>query len=385
MLLSPLILGPYSAPNLDSKQSSCLSLSPVSGCTSVDSGPLSSSSFQCSACSPSTHYLTGSPPICEFRTLISHCLEYNPLLNECSKCDTGFFLSSSNSICSPNPVGIPNCIMHDKSGIRCLHCENNFYLQGLGESCAAILPEEQVNFCISYDQSKRCIKCLDNYLHTAEYTCEEITAQNCLTFAKGNICETCQNMFILDPTPSSDPRSCTPLSISNCIKNEGEKCLVCDSNMKPSGNGNSCNPVSTLTPNCSAYNSNSDCIECETPFIFDPVSKSCLIETTMEKFLDPNCKNFKLSPQCNTCKEGYYFSEAGVCTECKLENCHFCSRNGEKCNLCKTNFYMDQNSKCLQNSQVQFDSFEAIDTVTENQNILKMIWSFVFLGLFFVR
>ena len=93
-------------------------------------------------------------------------------------------------------------------------------------------------------------------------------------------------MHQIDPITTSDPRSCLPVSINNCVKNDNEKCLVCDSTFKPSGNGTSCISISSPIPNCSIHNTNSECVQCETPFIYDPVSKACLIEETMEKFLD---------------------------------------------------------------------------------------------------
>jgi hypothetical protein len=370
--------GAYSASHLDSTQSFCLSLSPVSGCTAINDGMLSTSNYQCSACEPETHYLTGSPPVCTFRTVIANCKEYNPTLDECLTCESGFFLSATNTECTANPIGVPNCLMHDVSGIICKFCDSDHYLFGASDICMPLTTEEKKPNCESYDHSKRCIKCLAGYFWKNDFTCVETTAQDCLTFETESRCATCSNLYYLDLDTNASPRSCLAVNISNCRENKLDKCALCDPTFKPNADGTICTSVVNSKPNCSGYDYLENCIQCETPYIFNPELGTCLIEESMEKFLDPNCLHFRLSPKCNACKEGFYFNKEGKCTECGIENCHFCSREGKRCNLCRTGYYMDQSANCQKNSSVIFDSFEVTDDQRETHQIYNAI-QYVFL------
>ena len=247
----------------------------------------------------------------------------------------------------------------------------------------ALTNEEKVTSCEAYDQSKRCIRCSNGFL-LKNFACEEITAQNCETYTDAKTCATCANMYYLDLDVAASPKSCIQLTIPNCLKNNLNKCVLCESTHKLSSNGESCEILTNTKPNCSGYDSNEKCIQCETPFILNPETGKCLIEESMEKFLDPNCEHFRLSPQCNTCKEGFYFNDSRTCTSCEIEGCHFCSRGAKRCNLCRTGFYMDHEGKCLKNSNVEFDSFDVVDDLTEFEGLFMKFNSIMFLVFAFI-
>ena len=376
--------GSYAADHLDARQSFCLSLSQVSGCESVNYGPLSSSDYSCTSCKTSTYFLSGSPPICTFRSVISHCDEYDASLDKCIKCKESFYLSSNGLECVANPVGIPNCRTHQENGVLCKFCETDYYTNSSGDVCEALTAEEKKDHCEGYDSAKQCSRCATGYLLKSDQTCVQITAEHCLTYVDETKCETCPNLYYLDPETTASPRSCLPVNISGCVTSSNNKCVLCDSNSKPSSDGSSCGLLSSIKTNCSGYNSDEKCIRCVTPYILDPESGACLIEESMEKFLDPNCLNFRLSPECNTCKAGFYFDKDRKCVECSIEGCHFCSRGGKRCNLCRTGYYMDQSGACQQNSNVVFDSFEVTDDLGSFETVFEFTWFVYFYFLIYL-
>lgn len=260
--------------------------------------------------------------------------------------------------------------MHEPSGTICKFCDSDHSLFGAGDICTALTPAEKQANCRAYDQSKRCIRCEAGHL-LVNFACQATSAQNCETFASPSACATCGNMFLLNPDSAANPRSCLPVSIPDCLENALDKCSLCDAGKKLSVDGSSCSSVGSPTPNCFSYDSNEKCVRCETPFILNPETGKCLIEESMERFLDPNCAHFSLSPECNTCRAGYFFDADGKCESCEIEGCHFCARGGARCNLCLTGYFMDQKGECVQNADVDFDSFDVLEDLAGSARLWK--------------
>ena len=370
-------LGSPNNANLDSTNSTCVSVTKVNGCTQVASGPLSSSSYNCTACNAETHFLSSSK--CNIRTFIENCETYNLSQDGCSLCSEHYYLSVDKLSCIKAPVGVPNCTVHASSGTLCDQCESDFYVSTDQSECLSLTTEEKTTSCVKYDSTKKCVKCGSGFFLKSSTSCETITALNCLTLKDESSCATCSNMFYLNPNLQSNPRHCLTLSINNCLTNNVEKCSLCKNNFKLAANSLSCESVTKTVPNCVAYDSNENCTRCVSPFILNRSLNICIMEESLDSLLDPNCNAFQLSPTCNTCKAGYFFDQNGICQKCSAENCHFCERGGVKCTLCLTGYYMEISEICKKNPNAKFDETLVVEEGTNSAHIWRLMNSLLLL------
>lgn len=365
---------------LDSVQNICLAITPVHGCIELDEGNLIDNSYDCVACDNTTHFLQGA--VCELRTHVPNCETYHGSQNVCSLCKIGFYLSSDKLQCLNDPTGIPKCDTHDPTGMLCIKCNSSSYPSADGSICSDLTAEETKTNCIKYDTSKTCVECDSGFWwDSAGSTCVTITAKNCLEYADFNACKSCIPMYYLDENANAFPRNCVAVAISNCKKNSGDKCILCDNNYKLSEDGESCFSASETIPYCIAYKHDNSCMRCETPFILDEENNKCFIESSMNLHLDPNCSSYSLKANCNTCKQGYYFDETGKCVECSSSNCHFCERGGTKCSFCLPGHFMNIAGECTLNQFLSVDETEFI--VIDNHTMIFTVMSWM-IGLLYI-
>jgi hypothetical protein len=108
---------------------------------------------------------------------------------------------------------------------------------------------------------------------------------------------------------------------------------------------NTCTATSTVA-DCSEYESETLCSKCNSTFILSKDKTSC---TAISSSAGANCSVGRntMTPECIVCKEGYFFNEDGVCTECQVTGCAICDViNLRKCRLCKSGYQMSELFYC---------------------------------------
>jgi len=197
------------------------------------------------------------------------CLSYNQQ-GACLSCQSGFILDSSYR-CYKN---ILHCSYISSDRVTCKQCESGFILTTDG--CKAALSN-----CVSQTSDTfLCLSCVSGF-HLNKGLCV-MNDPNCQTYAKQNsseYCSICQNGYLL--------------TSSGCVlKTYG--CIY----------------------------SNSTCVDCSKPFIYDVQLKSCFI---------PGCKS-ACERGCDTCNSPFLLQNG----TCVINFCNQYDRNG--CTVCQTGF-----------------------------------------------
>ncbi|KAL7714041.1 Protein serine/threonine kinase [Entamoeba marina] len=228
----------------------------------------------------------------------------------CIKCDDDYIINFENNTCSKRRVDNCNTYSNYYSD-RCIECNDGYYLNNDEQECYSC-PEH----CTTCHNSTYCYECNDGYM-LLDDVCVLVSLylSNCKTAIPGSSggCAICNEGYYREQTTCSK-------CISNCTKcNNGESCLICESNYFLLNDASECISYDELT-------------DCETP----------------------------TQSGCTKCNDGYYLNNQ-YCTSCdsKTENCSLCENVGGECTTCQ-NEYVLVDSKCI--------NYQLIDSCTEVSN-----------------
>ncbi|KAL7718095.1 Protein serine/threonine kinase [Entamoeba marina] len=243
----------------------------------------------------------------------NECLECgdnckNCINGYCIECNDDYILQSENNCIDTNEYP-DNCINLSYYG-TCQRCSDGYYLNNnLCYECS--------NECTKCHNLTYCFECNDGYMLNDNNECVDMSESNanCKTVIPGSSggCAICNAGYYREQTTCL---SC----ISNCTKcNNGESCLICESDYF-------------------LLNDASECIS------YDDLT---------------NCET-KTQSGCTKCINSSYYLNNQYCTSCdyKTENCKTCNNNGE-CLTCQ-NGHILINYECI--------NYQLIDNCKESSN-----------------
>lgn len=278
---------------------------------------------------------------------VENCLRYNHLL-DCEECVAGYYLQGSFT-CIPI-TAVANCAVHDGSArtSACKVCQDSYFLskaENGTKSCVTRVASLNIPNCITKTVDKdTCAECGKGYALSADHSFCYKLITNCKTFtppAKSTdqvVCSKCDDGYMKSNT------ECVKGQVENCKEYQSSECSVCAFGFvlvdkkcvamanqqvlkhcveNDPSNPNSCatcdivsdlftikhpcKPVSNPIPNCSLYNIQGQCTQCESGYQLSP-------EFTCNK-VDPNliCLAKNASNVCTECKKGYYLNSSNLC------------------------------------------------------------------------
>lgn len=279
---------------------------------------------------------------------ISNCAQYASSTQltssiQCSLCNNGFYLSTSNTATLCLAGSIQFCLTYALNSNTCTVCTNGFYLSGT--VCVAHIV---IQNCLIYDTTRAnfCSVCTNGFFNFALTTvCVQTTLRSgCLAYSvDGNTCATCMPGFFL----SSGNCNLIPSTFANCNNFSGTWCTLCNSgymvNSLPtvgtctlpldyiiSANNSPCSVVrplaSTITPtwtnNPTGTQSPMTCMTCANyMYGYTPQSSEAICVLTSQLTLYSGfvavvqCSRYGLNyatPQvivCMQCNQGFFISD----------------------------------------------------------------------------
>lgn len=235
----------------------------------------------------------------------------------------------SNNVCTAVSNQIPNCKTQQQN--TCTACDDKYYLDN--NACVA---QNVSNCLLHYPNVNLCQTCAPDYTQVAGL-CQKNPA-NCLTIDTipgGLICSYCKSGFYLSNS------SCLTQSISNCATflNNVNQCSSC-------ANGyallnNVCYLVPAKCVKIALSGETTICSECVRGFYPD-TNGVCAFQDV------PNCAIYLVNVnKCQICIPPYQANAAGTCDIIpKIENCS--SQQGTVCLYCAAKYYLQDNACLLQ-------------------------------------
>ena len=240
-----------------------------------------------------------SEPICEERK--NNCIKCNYLTKLCVQCEKDVYSPDDNGGC----VGSKKCIIGknycdecNEEGNLCKQCSEGFFPDKNG-GCT------YTNNC-EISEKGRCLKCLNNYILIGKSL-----YQNDLRICKS--------------LSSEDFQNCEEIDIEKGI------CSKCKENYYLNTGDNRC----INTKNCSESNFGI-CTKCIEGYYYNIKQNKCIIKNNNFLF----CKETIDGINCETCENGYYFSENGKCST--INYCSIINLNNQ-CEKCISNYYLSSN------------------------------------------
>ena len=333
----------------------CIEIPQVENCVKYDkTTSVKTSILNCLECDEG-YFVANNGKCVERSFTIQGCTTYNPVLDECSVCEKGRYLTSVKTVCKKNPSSVVGCIEFAEGNI-CLKCGINRYLNE--NRCNEVPEDNYIPNCRYYLNDVECLVCDKNYFLTKN-TCEQAIASDCATYINEKECATCDEGFGL--SQSVQIVNCTQVVVPNCenpdVASEGPnfKCLKCIKDFYLDTDGN-CKTIETKIANCEYYENPSTCAKCALKYVLDEKKERCIGESNLHVSIDPNCINNYQTITCSTCKEGYMFDLTGACVSCDatlLGNCAYCDPDDKtKCLVCKSGFVHTKEGTCLSSSQI---------------------------------
>lgn len=366
-------------------------------CLKWDANSLLNGQLLCQECAPgnynTTHYLEMPSYSCILYSVIQNCDSYNiqefsifATKKECLKCQTGFYLSSNT--CFQNPI-IPMCVEYSLNQPICLSCEKNYVPINNGKNCSLLyiissyilnclnvtfdqkcltcspnfyniddqcLPVDQKNIifnCEFYSTNQLCSKCIFGWF-VYNNTCILPFAQNCLTFASINACQSCPDGFGLEIVENNV--DCNPMDIDFCLEFNTTKirpwvCLKCKNMYFFDFKTEKCELVISPIIDCIQYKNGYSCLICKKGKILSSDETFCYNDFSIVSQLDQNCEISSITDEatCTICSFGLVFVNGScVPSRCAFQQgCMFCiSETNLTCAICKTGYFMDKTGLC---------------------------------------
>ena len=310
---------------------------------------------------------------CEDVTQVANCLTYKKFFDECLTCEPTHYMK--NSECIANPSGVYQCKNYATEEL-CAVCNAPYYLkENVCYHSTVIIPN-----CEYYSFDGICGECEINHFLITN-ACVANTNTTCLVNSSPENCSKCGDNEVLDTSGSTF--ICTASGITDC--------LIAEYSTEPIENSTitnlctKCSPgfylqdnactASTAVSDCFEYETDLLCAKCNPTFILSKDKTSC---TAIGTSAGANCSIARntAAPECIVCKEGYFFNDEGVCTECQVTGCAICDViNLRKCKLCKSGFQMTELFYCETISFIENDQPTIQRMENDHSNTLEKLSS----------
>ena len=279
--------------------------------------------------------LVFSAPSCtENQNFCKHC---NMLLNLCAKCEkSSILVPDKNGGCE----GAQNCFSGrnfcnkcDDEDKLCKVCETNYYPDNNG-GCAYTEGCE-----ISY--MGECLKCSEDFVLIGKENnfqlCKSLSMDiynNCqeINYETG-YCKECKKGYYLN----SGDFKC--IKTENCKESIYDNCILCNKGYYFNKKENKCKIKSDEEFTfCKETLDDKKCDTCDDGYFFDENGMCIKTQFCSES------ENLK----CKKCLKGYYLSDNGYCTN--TDNCDIADKITSLCISCKKNYYLDtEDFECKSN------------------------------------
>lgn len=307
----------------------CLSRINTQNCSSYNTD-----SDTCLTCTSTSFYLYEGTCI---QNIQPNCTTPTASKDECTTCNSGFYLDPLTKICQPNSVVGCNTATTG-SGFGCQSCDTGWVLNDITKLCE----EAYIPNCKDYAANKHeCSNCEPGYFLGREKRCYFYGKLGCATMSEVNVekCLTCLPGFYLDTN------DCLVLDQLHCKVHAGgatptNLCTTCHTGFYEASG--LC--VKQSKDNCLTYAANTNnCTKCENLYMTQ--ANSCVSLTTSKK---NNCvKSNGIADNCTLCEGGYKLS-GGACGSIAAtnltQNVPFCLGNTSStdimCDTCKSGYVL---------------------------------------------
>lgn len=283
--------------------------------------------YSCAQCK--TGYFINSTGQCQIvpDSIIQNCFEYLTS-GVCRLCLTSYYLASP-SACLPHSTTIPNCFTMSANLLNvCSLCATGYFLSG--NSC--VLRSVNIPNCQTYSiTSETCVSCLVTYILSPDSTSCYASINKCATYTfslSGISCSVCVAGLYNDvslgcikvPTVIIGCVTYSTLTTANA-NNQLYECSICQKNYLLS-NGQ-CIPFDAFLGTSILCNSTNQaqmnlCNGCYPNQILVAVTNYCaLIPATS---YDLNCQTYNSTGWCVICSSGYFINN-GNCFQITISNC----------------------------------------------------------------
>ena len=278
-----------------------------------------------------------------------------PSENECSACNTGFYLQSAstsclntcpagywkddtNHICAECHSACSNCA--DGTDTQCSACKINYYLQPAPSdtTCDSTCPDgywgddatQSCQVCHSFcsecsgPNSNECSACKSGYFLQGS-TC--MTCHLACSVCAGSLdsqCSACNPNHYLQPPPSD----------TTCLGS-------CPNGYWLDDESNQCQPCHAFCSICTS-SSHTECTVCNSGFFLQPSSTTCS----------------------DSCPDGYWLnSTSNVCENCDI-SCAICSSSDNtQCSACKSGYFLQPSlTTCLSTCPTHYYANTSLNT-----------------------
>ena len=361
--------------------------------------------------------------IWEFQTKTNVCVAEIPYcakgsFNECTECQTGYFVNSSLK-CQQNPQEkINNCLVYLKKA-QCTECMQGYWL----ESATSCKQQTAIAQCLKYSitQKDYCDECGDQfYFKESSKLCQsrETQVSNCETNqSNSELCKKCRASFIV----SQDFKSCLN-EIPQCLSylflpnSDGSLTMICNvcldgfyiyTEVVNSTLKTSCRLPEKTIEGCLKYQNETLCSECENNFYlalfkchfhqktiteklscsqFSNILLNQCVKCTDSRFLFQlfnycenqatlidKCYQYNESQKCAQCDQGYYIVTDAegkqTCTKSTIESCVTMDTSTNKCTSCDFAKKLHVNVNTVANACVKIPTFNEAQCVDFKQNL----------------
>jgi hypothetical protein len=360
----------------DQLDNACYPYSTIDNCAeySVDGVSLSTeigdlqeidkSNFECTRCN-SGFYITRSGYACTAREhKPAQCNEYTLDAEECIGCNDGYFLEGTgvNSKCVVYPSGETGCTgWSAEDGTRtCTQCDGSKYFMSSGVCTAATAPDAN---CVQVSGLTSCSKCAANFYldQTAnegtgnDYSCVSSSISNCAQLEAADSCALCNPGYKRELNTTTNKATCVNLNNPSCTQWNGLVCEKCNVDQYPDPTDSTvvgkCKAVTNTNKisQCQEYSSATNCSRCAQGYSLSSDGLNCASNVSV---VYQNCfDNFTPSAKiCSRCNPGYFFNDSGACTAFTgtLSYSSGCFLvDDDNCGLCRSGYHMNEKFECV--------------------------------------
>ena len=279
--------------------------------------------------------LSISMPVCIER--VNYCSRCDLITKLCITCEKDIFIPDNNGGCIPIKkciFGINHCYECEEDSSLCKKCEDGYYPDEIG-GCSYTKDCE-------VSSEGECLTCKEGFILIGSdiKICKSLNSEdlkNCenITITNG-LWDKCKEGYYLN----SGDKKC--INIENCEKSSFGICIKCSSNYYLDKRDDKCKVQSGDLYFCKENLDGINCDTCDEGCYLDEEGICIEINYWEEEF--PFLK-------CEKCINGYYPTIYGeACT--KEKNCYFGNKNIGICYQCQNDYYIDfEDGKCKPNNE----------------------------------
>ena len=290
--------------------------------------------------------------VCVELSAVDGCLEFDPLTEDCLKCDyEKFYLDEGFCGMRNKSMNIQFCKQTSETSDHCVDCLPSFQLTDDKLKCLPHIPHcaqyvtgpntTHADFTNENSIQLHCATCADHfYLSLNRRECIPQVSVGCLEFVTNtNNCNVCASGYF------KENDACSPYTKKSCKTMDltSDACASCYDGFYPSGP----DCLRYTARNCLTFDPNAnDCATCAA--MYYPVSSGSPAQVNCEPLTARNCKSFVQSGSnptnvCADCFAGYELVTPD-CLPVALLNCAVQNHETNQCTTCKSGYFKSGNN-----------------------------------------